>query len=189
MSYLEQLKSENPHQGALPKLTKPPFDSFDSRGKRHFSGNQAPAVAVDIDTPTGRRSITSATTCQGEPTEAAVDIADRILDHLAAQGHPVDESGILAAVGGDEVFCRNILHRLAVEGLAEYQGGGLYDIPSWIPKAPDLPKGCPLTGAPFPETGCKFHPRLFARLKAEGVLPLPGGRCPVRLACKLEDGQ
>ena len=59
MSYLEQLKSENPSQGALSKLPKPPFDSFDSRGGRHFSEKKAPS-AVDISIDDGPRTITVA---------------------------------------------------------------------------------------------------------------------------------
>jgi hypothetical protein len=47
-----------------------------------------------------------------------------------------------------------------------------------------LPDGCPLDGWPFPETGCRFHRRLFERLTAEGVLPA-GGPCPLRGVCKL----
>jgi len=50
--------------------------------------------------------------------------------------------------------------------------------------AGDLPEGCPLDGWPFPETGCRFHRRIFERLTAEGVLP-PGGPCPLRGVCKL----
>jgi hypothetical protein len=51
-----------------------------------------------------------------------------------------------------------------------------------------LPAGCPLDGSTFPETGCRFHRRLFARLVAEGALPT-GGPCPLRRVCKLERGE
>jgi hypothetical protein len=51
-----------------------------------------------------------------------------------------------------------------------------------------LPAGCPLDGWPFPETGCRFHRRIFERLTAEGVLPA-GGPCPLRRVCKLGCGK
>ena len=67
MKYLSLLKSENTHQGALSKLPEPPFDSFGSEGRRHFPekkaadhqapDHQAPIAVVDIDTPTGPRTV------------------------------------------------------------------------------------------------------------------------------------
>lgn len=141
-------------------------------------------VAVDLSTPTGRKTI-SIHGSDGRPTLAAVDLADRILGFLAEHKAPVGEADILAAVGSDPLFARNVLTRLVVEGLAELAGPGRYTIPSYPPKAPDLPVGCPLLGGPFPETGCRFHPRLFQTLFQQSVIPLPGGRCPLRTVCKL----
>jgi len=46
MSYLEQLKSENTDQGALPKLTK---GGFDSMGERGFSEKKA-LVGIEMTT-------------------------------------------------------------------------------------------------------------------------------------------
>jgi hypothetical protein len=97
----------------------------------------------------------------------------------------VAEAVILAAVEGDETWKRNILHRLVVDGIAELAAPGFYTIPSYPPAPPNLPEGCPLTGAPFPETGCRFHPRLFKTLHEQGVIPLPDGRCPLRNVCKI----
>jgi hypothetical protein len=61
-----------------------------------------------------------------------------------------------------------------------FQSGGLGQRDS-----SGLPAGCPLDGWPFPETGCRFHPKLLARMMAEGTLPLPGGGCPLRRVCRL----
>jgi hypothetical protein len=44
MSYLEQLISENTHQGALPKLTKGGFGSFDSTAGRDFLEKRTPTL-------------------------------------------------------------------------------------------------------------------------------------------------
>jgi hypothetical protein len=140
-------------------------------------------VAVDLSTPTGRKTI-SIHGSDGRPTEAAVDLADRILSFLANEAEPATEAEIFAAMGGDSLFTRNVLHRLAVEGLAELAGPNRYTIPDYPPKAADLPVGCPLLGGPFPET-CRFHPKLFRTLLEQGVIPLPGGRCPLRNICKL----
>lgn len=55
-----------------------------------------------------------------------------------------------------------------------------------VPPAGDLPDQCPLrTGGPVPAE-CRFHPKLFKRLLAEGALPMPDGSCPLRAVCKLE---
>jgi hypothetical protein len=186
MSYLEQLKSENTHPDALPKLPKGAFGCFGCSGGRHFSEKKAQA-ATDINTGDNPR-FTDAAIYQGEPDRAAVDLADRILDFIVAQPGPVPEAEIVTAIGGDSLLVRNVVRRLAVEGIAEALPGGLYGIPPWPPAAPDLPRGCPLTGAPFPATGCRFHRRLFARLVAEGALPT-GGPCPLRRVCKLERGE
>lgn len=57
------------------------------------------------------------------------------------------------------------------------------------PTAMDLPAECPLrTRGPVPP-GCRFHPRLFDRLLAEGTLPMPGGGCPLLKVCRLREGR
>ena len=198
MSYLEQLKkSENAYPDALSKLTKGGFDSFDSRGERHFPEKKAPCAVTDLATPTGPRTvtvtgndtptgdrITAASIYTGRPTPEAVDIADAALTFMSDKDRPCTEREITAAVGGDPIMARNILHRLAVDGIAEALPGGLYQIPAYPPRAADLPAGCPLLAGPVP-AGCCFHPKLLARLLAEGALPLPSGRCPLRTACKV----
>lgn len=124
-----------------------------------------------------------ATMYRGRPTVEALAVADAILDHLAGVGPPEAETAILAAVGGDETLTRNVLYRLAVEGVVESLRGGLYRVPDYPPAPPNLPERCPLRGGPVP-AGCRFEARLFKRMVAEGALPLPGGRCPVRHTCK-----
>lgn len=42
MKYLARLKSEKQLTDELPKLPKPPFDSFDSTKGRHFPENEPP---------------------------------------------------------------------------------------------------------------------------------------------------
>jgi hypothetical protein len=138
---------------------------------------------VALATPTGDR-ITDLAIYQGEPTPEAIDVADRLLTHLAELDRPATEAEIVTAMGGEPTLARNILHRLAVDGICEAMPGGRYQIPEYPPRPADLPRGCPLTGAPFPATGCRFHRRLFARLVAEGALPT-GGPCPLRRVCKL----
>jgi hypothetical protein len=183
MSYLEQLKSENTHLGTLSKLPKPPFDSFDSRGRRHFSEKKAPS-AVDINTDDGP-PFTDAAIYQGIPTPTAIDRADEMLKYIADQQRPCTEAEIVEAVGGDGLMARNILNRLAVDGDAEALPGGMFGLPPYPPRPADLPKGCPLrVGAPIPK-GCRFEARLFHRMMAEGTLPLPGGRCPLRTLCRV----
>jgi len=141
---------------------------------------------VDISIDDGPRTITVADIYQGKATPEAVDIADAILTHLADQGRPVAEADIIAAVGVDKIYCRNILCRLAVDGIAEALPGGRYQIPDYPPRPVDLPDQCPIqAGGPVP-TGCRFHPKLFRTLYAQGVIPLPGGRCPLRSVCGLE---
>ena len=184
MSYLEQLKLENTHPEALPKLPEPPFDSFDSGGGRHFSEKKAP-VAVDLATPTGPQPLRI--TSMENPTPAEIDVADAILTHLAEQPGPVAEAEVLATVAGDTTFNRNILNRLVLDGIVELAAPGFYAIPSYPPKTANLPEGCPLLGGPVP-SGCRFDSRLFKRLFNEGVLPLPGGRCPLRNVCKIDKG-
>ena len=53
MNYLEQLKRENMHQGALPKLTKPPFDSFDSMPGKGFLEKTASILPEKCPISTG----------------------------------------------------------------------------------------------------------------------------------------
>lgn len=196
MSYLEQLKLENTHSEELPTLTEPPFDGFDSRSRRHFSEKQAPDVVVEINTPTGRRSvivasdsdddrITGAAIYQGCPTPDLTNLADRILTFIAGRDGPVSEGEIISAVASGETIVRTLLGRLCIEGLVEPVGGGRYRIPAWPPQPSNLPEGCPILGGPV-TGGCRFDPRLFMRLMAEGTLPLPGGRCPYRHICRLD---
>lgn len=193
MSYLEQLKLENTHPEALPKLPEPPFDSFDSRGGRHFPEKKAPVAVVALATPDGPRTIeapgpdriTAAAIYQGQPTPEAIDQADAILSFVADHREPVSVEAILGAVDGDHGTLRAIMARLTVDGILEQVEGLRYRIPAWPPAAPALPVGCPLRGdGPHP-SGCCFHPKLLARLLAEGALPLPGGRCPLRGVCKV----
>lgn len=125
---------------------------------------------------------------QGAPTPTAIDLADEMLKYIADQHRPCTEAEIVEAVGGNAVIARNILNRLAVDGDAEALPGGMFGIPPYPPRPADLPKGCPLrVGAPIPK-GCRFEERLFHRMMAEGTLPLPGGRCPLRALCKLAGG-
>ena len=184
MSYLEQLKSENGHPEALPKLSKGGSGSFGSTGERDFPEKKAPVAVVDLATPDGPR-ITEATIYQGRPTAEAVDLADAMLAFIANQAGPVPEADVLAAVGGDPVLSRNVLNRLAVDGIAEALPGGLFGIPAYPPKPANLPEGCPLLGPGPHPAGCRFHPTLFARLLDEGALPLSGGRCPLRQICQV----
>lgn len=54
-----------------------------------------------------------------------------------------------------------------------------------IPNAAALPESCPLiTGGAVP-TACRFHPKLFAQLLAEGVLPAADG-CPILKVCNMK---
>ena len=138
-------------------------------------------VAVDVSTPGGRK-VVSIYADDGKPTPEAVDVADDMLEFIAEQPGPVPESEVLSAVAGDATFKRNILNRLVLDGIAELAAPGLYTIPSFPPAPANLPPDCPLQGGPVP-TGCRFHPKLFGTLYKQGVLPLPGGRCPLRSAC------
>ena len=158
---------------------------------------KAGKVAVALATPTGPRTvtvtgnvtptggrITDAGLYRGEPTPEAIDVADRILTHLADLDRPATEAEALAAAGCDETMARNILHRICIEGLAEYQGRGLrYRIPPYPPPAADLPEACPLLGPGPHPAGCRFDHRLLRRMMAEGALPLRGGRCPLSAVC------
>ncbi len=118
MSYLEQLKSENAHPEALPKLAKPPFDPFGSTGGKVFSEKKAPS-----------ERITTGTIYQGKPTDEALETAELIFNFMANTGRPCFEGAILTAAGRDATFSRSILFRLVVEGFIEYRGGGAYQIP------------------------------------------------------------
>jgi hypothetical protein len=138
---------------------------------------------VEIKTPTGPRILRIADL--NKPTEAEIDLADEMLTRLAEQPGPVSEGDIIGAVDADPTLARNILYRLSVDGIVEPLPGGLYQIPDYPPPAANLPEGCPLLGGPFPETGCRFHPRLFKTLYEQGVIPLPDGRCPLRNVCKI----
>ena len=61
-----------------------------------------------------------------------------------------------------------------------FQSGGLGQRDS-----DGLPAGCPLaTGGPVPAE-CRFEARFFARMVAEGTLPIPDGGCPLLKVCKL----
>jgi hypothetical protein len=162
---------------------------------------KAGKVAVDLATPTGTRTvtvtvtdnqaegrITEASIYTGKPTPEAIDLADGMLEHIANHAGPVPEADIIEAVGGEPTLARNILHRLALDGICEALPGGLFGILDYPPKPADLPHGCPLTGVPFPGTGCcAFEGRMLRRLLKTGALPLPGGRCPLRAVCKLTD--
>jgi hypothetical protein len=153
------------------------------KSKGEPTGPRTTTVAGN-DTPTGDR-ITDAAIYRGEPTPEAIDVADAILTHLADLGRPATEGEITEALGGDPLLSRNVLRRLAVEGVAEALPGGLYQIPPYPPRPADLPEGCPLLGGPVP-AGCRFEAKLLRRMMAEGALPLPGGRCPLRQVCKAE---
>jgi hypothetical protein len=154
--------------------------------------------AVDLATPDGPRTVTvtgnatptgnrinDAAIYQGQPTREAVDVADRLLTHLANLDRPATEAEILTAVGGDEVYCRNILYRLAVDGIVEALPSGLFGIPEYPPKPANLPEGCPLLGPGPHPAGCRFEAKLLRRMMTEGALPLPSGRCPLRTTCKV----
>ena len=186
MSYLEQLKREKTYPEAPPKLPKPPFDSFGGRGGRHFSEKKAP-VATTHPRPTEARDggrFDDAGMYQGYPTPAAVDVADAILDHLVAEGCPTAEKTILRAVGGNPETVAAILRRLVIDGIVEPASGGKYRLPVYPP-----PPGCPLAdpGALCP-SGCQFETPMLRRMIAGGTLPLPGGRCPLRKICGLDQG-
>lgn len=145
---------------------------------------KAEKVAADLEAP--KAHFTDATIYEGEPTPEAIDIADEALKYIAAQRGPVAENEIISALGGDPIMARDILHRLAVDGIAEAMPGGRFGIPGYPRPPADLPSGCPLTGAPFPETGCAFDERMLRRLLQTGALPLPGGRCPIRRLCEVK---
>jgi hypothetical protein len=149
-------------------------------GGQNSANHQA---EVEIKTPTGPRILRIADL--NKPTEAEIDLADEMLTRLAEQPGPVSEGDIIGAVDADPTLARNILYRLSVDGIVEPLPGGLYQIPDYPPPAANLPEGCPLLGGPFPETGCRFHPRLFKTLYEQGVIPLPDGRCPLRNVCKI----
>jgi hypothetical protein len=185
MSYLEQLKSENTHPEALPKLPEPPFDSFDSRGKRHFSEKSPSVAVVDTGTATDPPDVLTAADVftSTDPDDEEINLADLILHRLEAIGRPATVDEIIEGVDGTPGAIRAMLGRLLVVGLAEQTENLRYRLPPWPPRPVDLPSGCPLTGAAFPETGCRFHWKLFERLKAEKVLPLPNGGCPLRAVC------
>lgn len=68
------------------------------------------------------------TVYEGKPTDGALEIAERIYNHLADMRRPCFEGAILAAAGGDVTYCRSILFRLVPEGFIEYLGGGEYQI-------------------------------------------------------------
>lgn len=57
------------------------------------------------------------------------------------------------------------------------------------PVAVDLPAECPLRTRGMVPAECRFHPKLFARLVAEGALPMPDGGCPLLKVCKLGKGK
>jgi len=153
--YLEQLKSENCHHGPLPKLTKPPFDSFDSTTERPFSQKKTP----DHDRIT----------------------RERIFNFLACQGRACSESEILAAVAGDPREKRSVLSRLAAEAVIDYLGGGLYQVGA--PKA-ELPEVCPLrNGSNRHPKYCGFHPKFLRRMLQTGTLII-GGACPLARVCR-----
>ena len=48
----------------------------------------------------------------------------------------------------------------------------------------NLPTACPILTGIVPG-GCRFHPKIFNRLVAEGVLPFDGETCPIKSACNL----
>lgn len=116
-------KPENMPQGVPPKIAKTPFDPFGSTGGKLFSEKRVPS-----------ERITTGTIYQGKPTDEALEIAERIYNHLADMKRPCFEGTILAAAGGDVTYCRSILFRLVVEGFIEYRGGGAYQIPKDPPK-------------------------------------------------------
>jgi hypothetical protein len=138
---------------------------------------------VEIKTPTGPRTLRLAHL--GEPTESEIDVADAMLTFIADQSGPVPEADIIGAVDAEPILARNILYRLSVDGIVEPLPGGFFQIPDFPPAPANLPEGCPLTGAAFPETGCRFHRKLFNTLWKQGALPLPNGGCPLRAVCKL----
>jgi len=110
---------------------------------------------------------------------------ERIFNFLADQGRACSESEIMAAAGGDRTYARNILYRLAAEGVIAYLGGGLYQVDA--PKV-ELPEFCPLqTGGPSKNYGmhpknCGFHPKFLGRMLQTGTL-IVGGACPLARVC------
>lgn len=152
MSYLEQLKSENMLQGSHPKGSKGAFGGFGGTTQRVFSQKKD-------NSDLGR--------------------AEAVFNFLAAEARPCSESEILAAVPGDETKGRNILFRLAAEGVIDYLGRGEYQVDAPMP---ELPAVCPLrTGGGVPK-GCCFHPKFIARMLESGTLK-HGGPCPLVRVC------
>ena len=48
----------------------------------------------------------------------------------------------------------------------------------------NLPTACPILTGIVPDA-CRYHPKIFNRLVAEGVLPFDGGTCPIKSTCNL----
>lgn len=122
-------------------------------------------------------------TDRGRITEADLDRAEQMFNFLADQDRACSEAEILAAVAGDESEKRNILFRLAAEGVIEYLGHGQYMIDA--PKV-ELPSSCPLrTGGRVPR-GCAYHPKFFARMLSAGTLTT-AGHCPLIRVCGVKN--
>ena len=119
----------------------------------------------------------------GRITMIDLNTEEQIFNFLAGSARPCPESEILAAVGGDSTYTRNIIFRLAAEGVVEYLGEGEYQIPSYPPKKPALPEGCPLRTGGNPPKGCGFHPKFLAKMLQSGTLAI-GGACPLMRACR-----
>lgn len=155
-----------------------------------------PAVKVDLrtskDPQTGTVSgnydlppscFTEATIYQGQPDQAAIDLAEEMMKFIAELGRPATEDEITGGAGGDPRIVGAILRRLVLGGIADLQAPGLYSIPPWPPRPADLPEKCPLkTGGATPD-GCAFDSQMLKRMVTTGALPLPGGSCPLRALC------
>jgi len=171
MGFLQSwLEFENLHQGVSARP----------------SSDNAPAAGVDIDTDKIPRVFTEHCIYQGVPDQAAIDLADQMLEFIAHQDHPVLETAIIRVARADDTLARSILYRLCVDGIVEPVAGSRFRIPPWPPEKNTLPKGCPLRGAGPHQAGCRFHSQLLVRVVAAGILPLPGVRCSLRAICKME---
>jgi hypothetical protein len=99
---------------------------------------------------------------------------------------PLRELGLVASItitGSLRLKGLSTLPKDQAARVVEYAREHKPAIIAELSSAPKLPEACPLHGGPMPNA-CRFHPRFFKRMVAEGVLPTPEG-CPLLMICKL----
>jgi hypothetical protein len=111
------------------------FSTFSLVKKERKNPSHPSQVFTEKKPPSER--ITTGTIHEGGPTDAALEIAERIYNNLADMKMPCFEGAILGAAGRDAAFSRSVLFRLVMEGFLEYRGGGAYQIFVDPPKAHD----------------------------------------------------